>query len=118
MVLVRVIVVDNASTDGSVEYLRERYPDVELLALPENRGYAGGANAGLQAGTGEYAIILNPDVALAPDHLEILAARLDGDPRIGATRSERFHSRGDDAACMSSAWAVRVRGTRQSRPRY
>ncbi|MBA4157682.1 MAG: hypothetical protein H0X65_09430, partial [Gemmatimonadetes bacterium] len=63
------------------------------------------ANAGLHAGTGEYAIILNPDVALAPDHLAILAARLDGDPRIGATRSERFHSRGDDAACMSSAWA-------------
>ncbi len=93
---VRPIVVDNASTDGSVEYLRERHPDVKLLALPENRGYAGGANAGLHAGTGEYAIILNPDVALAPDHLAILEARLDADLRIGAAQGKLYQATADD----------------------
>lgn len=85
-----MLVVDNASGDGSVAYLREHHPEVELLALPENRGYAGGANAGLQAGTGEYAIIPNPDVALAPDHLEILEARLDADPTIGAAQGKLY----------------------------
>ena len=85
-----VVVVDNASTDGSVEYLRDYHPEVELLALHENRGYAGGANAGLQATAGKYAIILNPDVALAPDHLAILLARFEVDSTIGAAQGKLY----------------------------
>lgn len=67
-----VIVADNSSTDDTVEYLREHYPNIQLLALPENRGCAGGAQVGLQPARSEYAIILNPDLALVSDHLDIL----------------------------------------------
>ena len=55
-----VTVVDNASTDGSAESIRTHHPDVRLIALGENRGYAGGANIGLRATSGEYAMVLNP----------------------------------------------------------
>ena len=87
---VRVLVVDNASTDGSVEYLLEHHPGIEVLALSENRGYAGGSNAGLRASTSEYAMIMNPDVVLASGHLETLAARLDTDPTIGAAQGKLY----------------------------
>lgn len=93
---VRVIVVDNASTDGSVELLRERYPDVEVIVPGENTGYAGGANLGLVAGTSPYAIVLNPDVALEPDHLRILVARMETDPTVGAAQGKLYQVSGED----------------------
>jgi hypothetical protein len=60
-----VIVVDNASTDNSLAILRD-YPWVRLLVQPENRGFSGGANAGLAAVETEYALVMNPDVEVDP----------------------------------------------------
>jgi GT2 family glycosyltransferase len=85
-----VIVVDNASSDGSVEYLRAEHPKVTVLTLPENLGYAGGANAGIRAASAEYVVVMNPDAVLAPDHLAVLTARLDAEPRIGAAQGKLF----------------------------
>ncbi len=59
----RIIVVDNASTDESTKELAG-WPEVELLALPENRGYAGGANAGAGTSDADLMVFLNPDVEL------------------------------------------------------
>ena len=87
---VRVIVVDCASTDGSVEYLRSEHPAVEVVASPENIGYAGGANLGLRRVRAPYVMVMNPDVIVAPDHLEILCARFDGDPTIGAAQGKLY----------------------------
>jgi GT2 family glycosyltransferase len=87
---VRVVVVDNASTDGSVEYLREAHPDAEVIALDRNQGYAGGANVGLRAGSARYAFVMNADVLLRPDHLERLVARLEADPGIGAAQGKLY----------------------------
>lgn len=95
---VRIIVVDNASTDGSVEYLETEHPDVEVIALDQNIGYAAGANAGLRRGSAPYAIILNPDVALAPDHLEQLVAKLEADPSIGVAQGKLYRGSRDDFA--------------------
>jgi GT2 family glycosyltransferase len=92
----RLVVVDNASTDGSAEYLRAEHPDVELLELRENRGYAGGANAGLQASTAEYVIILNPDIVLAPNHLEVARARLEAVPSLGIMQGRLHQVRPND----------------------
>jgi len=79
----RVIVVDNASADGSAALVRERYGrDVELLALDRNTGFTGGCNRGLAAaGDAEVVAFLNPDVRVDPDCLARAAACLD---RTGA----------------------------------
>ncbi len=63
---VEVLVVDNASGDGAVEMVRRRFPGVRVLPLSENRGYAGGANAGAELAHGEVLLFLNPDVELDP----------------------------------------------------
>ena len=58
----RVIVVDNGSTDGSAEYIRSRYPEAELIALPHNSGFCGAVNTGIRASAGaDYVILLNND---------------------------------------------------------
>lgn len=57
-----IIVVDNASTDGSVPYLKEHFPTVRVIALDENRGFGGGCNAGAQAACGRYLVVLNNDM--------------------------------------------------------
>lgn len=56
-----IIIVDNASQDGSQEYLRHNHPAVTLIELPENRGFTGACNAGMQAATGEFICLLNND---------------------------------------------------------
>ncbi len=81
-----VVVVDNGSTDGTVEALRDR-PDVRVVALDRNTGFAGGVNAGVAASTGDVVVLLNNDATARPGFLEHLVAPFD-DPaaaRLGAT---------------------------------
>jgi hypothetical protein len=78
-----VTVVDNGSSDGSVEYVRERWPDVQVVALPENVGFSGAINRGVDASRGRYVALLNTDVELSPDWLELLVAELERDPGVG-----------------------------------
>jgi GT2 family glycosyltransferase len=78
-----VTVVDNGSTDGSVAYLRERWPDVEIVELAENTGFPAAVNRGIEASAGEYIALLNNDIELSPDWMERLVAELDGDPDLG-----------------------------------
>lgn len=61
--LAEIIVVDNASTDGSAAAVRERFPDVQVIDHA-NRGYGAGANRGIAASTGEYVLVLNPDTTV------------------------------------------------------
>ena len=85
-----VFVVDNGSRDGSVEALRERLPAERLILLPENRGYAGGNNAGLSRAldTGaEAVLLLNNDTTVSPDFLLPLVWALEGVPRAAAVCS-------------------------------
>lgn len=81
-----VIVVDNASRDGSVDWLRREFPQVECVALDENRRFAGGNNAGaehaLRSGA-EQLLILNNDTRIDPHCLRILAEGLQSDDGIG-----------------------------------
>lgn len=94
-VSVRILVVDNASDDDSVAYLNREHADVQVLALRANVGYAAGANAGLRATSGEYAMIMNPDVLLGPDHLAVLENRLRADPSIGAAQGKLYRTDDD-----------------------
>jgi hypothetical protein len=77
----RILVVDNGSSDGSADALRERFPDVAQLVLQENRGYAGGNNAGVRAAfdAGARAVLLlNNDTRVAPEFLAPLLEVLNG----------------------------------------
>ena len=65
-VSVETILVDNGSTDGTVEYVRARYPSVRLVPLAENRGFAGGNNAGVREARGRFVAFLNNDTAADP----------------------------------------------------
>lgn len=60
-----VIVVDNASSDGSVELVRMHFPNVKLIASPENRGFSWAVNQGAKVATGDIFLILNPDTQLS-----------------------------------------------------
>ncbi|HLH73097.1 MAG TPA: glycosyltransferase family 2 protein [Chloroflexota bacterium] len=81
--LYEVIVVDNGSTDGSVAWLREQFPEVKLVSLPENRGFAGGSNAGIAAAQGEFVATLNNDTIVAPNWLEELVCAMADQPDVG-----------------------------------
>jgi GT2 family glycosyltransferase len=82
------ILVDNASSDGTVAHVRSRYPWVRLVVLPENRGFAGGNNAGVREARGRYVALLNNDTVAERGWLKALLAGLD-EPRGFALVSSR-----------------------------
>jgi GT2 family glycosyltransferase len=91
-----VTVVDNGSTDRSVEYLRESWPEVRVVELAENSGFPTAINRGVAASSGRYVALLNNDIELSPDWLELLVAELDRDPELGFVTGKimRYGDRG------------------------
>ncbi len=92
---VRVLVVDNGSTDGSPQAIATEYPWAELLALAGNRRFAGGNNAGLEralAGGADAVMLLNNDVQADPGLYEKLLAALAADPGAGAAAPLIYHA--------------------------
>lgn len=81
---VETIVIDNASTDGSVAMVREQFPWVKLVANQENSGFAKANNQGIALCTGEYILLLNPDTKLHDFALQRLVIYLDDHPEAGA----------------------------------
>ena len=79
--LARVVVVDNASGDGSVDWLRSQ--DVESILLPGNHGFSAGNNAALERVETDYAMLLNPDTEVRPGALAALVDFMDRTPRCG-----------------------------------
>jgi N-acetylglucosaminyl-diphospho-decaprenol L-rhamnosyltransferase len=79
----RTFVVDNASRDGTVAGVRERFPAVVVLELAENRGFGAGVNAGASRGVGEAIVLVNDDVELADGAIEAILSPLDEDSRCG-----------------------------------
>jgi N-acetylglucosaminyl-diphospho-decaprenol L-rhamnosyltransferase len=79
-----LVVVDNGSTDGSVETLLAAFPDVHVVRAPGNLGYARAANLGAAATKAPIVAVLNPDTVLEPGAAAALVERLAGGPRLGA----------------------------------
>lgn len=93
---VRVMVVDNGSKDGSAETLAREFPDVEIVALPENRRFAGGNNEGLRralAAGADAAMLLNNDTEADPQLLERLILALEQDAGAGAAAPLIFYAK-------------------------
>lgn len=85
-----VVVVDNGSTDGSREWIRQHYPEVRLLENEHNRGFAAGYNQAIAAGSQAFVLILNSDVFLAPDFVEQALKGMRQGRDIGAVTGRIF----------------------------
>lgn len=87
------VLVDNGSTDGSAGYIREHFPWVRLVELPENAGFAAGNNCGLTVCRGSYIVTLNNDTRVEAGFLAELVKAAAADPRIGlvAAKMLNFH---------------------------
>ena len=100
---VEVILVDNASSDGSQGFVRTEYPDVRLIELEENHGFTGACNVGMEAATGAYVALLNNDTEVQPDWAEQVVTAFAAHPDAGIVASKmllfdqrnRFHTAGD-----------------------
>ncbi|MHB8754117.1 MAG: glycosyltransferase family 2 protein [Candidatus Acidiferrales bacterium] len=78
-----VIVVENASTDGTAEMIREQFPQVKLIANSENLGFARANNIGMEFADGKYLCLINPDVSLPSDCLSNMYRYMETQPTIG-----------------------------------
>jgi len=79
-----IVVADNASTDGSIQFMKTHYPEIRTIILGRNYGYAGGYNEALKLISAEYYVLLNSDVEVCPDWIEPLVKLMDGDRSIAA----------------------------------
>ena len=79
-----VIVVDNASVDGSAAVVAAQFPWVQLIANEDNRGFTRGNNQALPLTHGRYVLFLNPDTVVLGDALEAMVAYMDAHPTVGA----------------------------------
>lgn len=77
-----IYVIDNASTDNSVAYLKTHFPEVKIIINKENKGYAGGYNLGLKSINADIYGLINSDLALSPDWLEPIQNLFESRPDI------------------------------------
>ena len=77
-----VTVIDNKSTDDSIEYLQEWHPEINLISLDKNHGFADGYNQGIRQINEKYTLLLNSDVKVSKGWLEPLIAVMEQDPNI------------------------------------
>jgi len=103
----RVVVVDNASTDGALETALARWPQVTVLRNRENLGFTGGHNQGvdhaLKAGA-EFVLLLNQDAALLPDCVERMVERFRREDRVGLVSPVLYYSENPSEVQFSGSW--------------
>jgi N-acetylglucosaminyl-diphospho-decaprenol L-rhamnosyltransferase len=100
----QVIVVDNASSDGSVAAVRERFPEVELIASPENLGFARGVNLAATRADADHVLLLNPDMVVRAHAVGVLVAFARANPAYGLYGGRTV--RRDGTLEPSSCWGL------------
>ena len=83
-----IIIVDNGSTDGTSDYVKEKYPEVKLIALPENTGFANAVNVGIKAADTEYVFLLNDDTACDEDAISMLVSSISRSEKIFSVQAK------------------------------
>ena len=83
---IEIILADNASTDGTAEWVRERFPQVKVVRHPENWMFCRGNNEALPHASGQYIVLLNNDVEVRPGWLHPLVDVMEADPRVAAVQ--------------------------------
>lgn len=96
-----VLVLDNHSTDGSVEAVAERFPGVRVIALGRKQGKAANDTLLMETARGRYCLLLNEDSEIRAGTVAALAGALDADPEAGAAGAQLFDGDGNSYAC---AW--------------
>ncbi len=107
-----IVVIDNGSRDGTPELVRAEYPEVRLIPLGENRGFAAGCNIGVHASAAPYVLFLNADATLEPGYLRTLVGALAADPRAASATGKLVFWRDgtryiDSAGIRLCAYALR-----------
>lgn len=80
---IKIIAVDNASQDGSIDLIRKDFPEIKIISNIRNLGYAKACNQGIEKAEGRYFFILNPDTKLSGGSLEGMVRFMDENPRCG-----------------------------------
>ncbi len=103
----RIIVADNASTDASVLFLKEKYPAVEIIQHSSNEGFAKGYNTALKQVKADYYVLLNSDVEVSPGWIAPVIATMEADIKIGACQPKilAWHNKSQfEYAGASGGW--------------
>lgn len=83
---IEIIVADNGSSDGSLNYLRKQFPEVQIIEFGANWGYSGAYNRAIPSASGKYCVLLNFDVEVEPNWLSQAVEVMESDPRIAASQ--------------------------------
>lgn len=95
-----IIVIDNASTDGSVQYLKEKIPHIKMISLEKNIGFAAANNIGVKNSIGEYILFLNPDVIIEKDTIHTILEYIENSKTCGIVSAKLVLENGKiDDAC-------------------
>jgi len=105
-----VIVVDNASVDGSVEYIKKLFPGVIVINLLENIGFAGANNEGLKQATGEHILLLNNDAEADRDCIAGLVSAMEADPVAGICAPKILQYGNDVIESAGDGFSTNLRG--------
>ncbi len=89
-----IMVVDNASTDGSVALVKSRFPEMTLIENKDNKGFAAANNQAIKIARGEYVLLLNPDTLVQEDTLERTVQFMDAHPEAGALGVKMLDGKG------------------------
>ncbi|MEK9195758.1 MAG: glycosyltransferase family 2 protein, partial [Patescibacteria group bacterium] len=117
-----VVVVDNGSKDGSVEYLKKNYPEVELIEHKVNKGFAGGVNAGIKYALdkgADYIALLNNDAVIDKDWAKEPVNCLEQNSHIGAATCKLLGPKGgsiDSTGDQYSIWGLPIARQRGEAP--
>ncbi len=117
-----VFVVDNNSSDGSVEYIRERFPEVHLIANKENSGFARANNQAIRQTDAEYILLLNPDTVVFENTLRGCLDFMDAHPEAGGAGVRMLTREGDAAPesrrAVPTPWVAFLKMTGLTRRYY
>jgi GT2 family glycosyltransferase len=107
---IEIIVVDNASTDGSAEEVKSHFPHVHIISLPDNKGFTGGVLEGFRAAGGNHILLLNNDVVVEKESIQHLHDVMAANPDVGICASKMLVYGEDVIDSAGDGYSTGLRG--------